>query len=183
MRLNLFCLIAIMVIVCRVAHAALAPKVTDDNNGPAPAFTLKPLNYDGKEVSSADFKGKPLVLSFFASWCPPCEKQVAELIQIYKDEAPRGLAMIGAAADAKLVVETKPEDEIKDVKEFIKEKNIPYPLGIATDKIAKDFKFKGIPTTIFIDREGKIVKTFYGFHKKDEFKDVLKSILTEAKKE
>jgi len=160
--------------------AALAPKVSDENNGEAPAFKLRLLNNDGKEVSFADFKGKPVVLNFFASWCPPCQHQIGELKEVYSDLSPRGLVMIGAAADAKLLTETSPEMELKDVKGIIKEKDIPYSIGIATTDLTKDYKFKGIPTTIFIDRSGKIVKTFYGYHDKADFADVLKQIVAEG---
>lgn len=160
--------------------AALAPKVSDENNGEAPAFKLKILTEDGKEISFADFKGKPVVLNFFASWCPPCQRQIEELKAVYKESAPKGLVMIGAAADVKILTETSAETELKDVKGIIKEKDIPYSVGIATTDLTKDYKFKGIPTTIFIDRNGKIVKTFYGFHEKGEFAETLKQIMAET---
>jgi peroxiredoxin len=160
--------------------AALAPKVSDENNGEAPAFKLKIINKDDKEISLSDFKGKPIVLNFFASWCPPCGRQIAELTKVYEDLSDKGLVMIGAAADAKILEDTKPEAELVDVKDIIKERKIPYLIGIATKDLTKDYKFKGIPTTIFIDRSGKIVKTFYGFHEKADFADTLKQIMADV---
>ena len=176
--MRLFALVLLLVPLS--LSAALASKVSDDNNGEAPTFKIKILNGDGKEVSFADFKGKPVVLNFSASWCPPCGKQIAELTSVYNDLSPKGLVMIGAAADAKILESTKPEAELADVKDIIKEKNIPYPIGIATVDLTKDYKFKGIPTTIFIDRSGKIVKTFYGFHEKADFAETLKTIMAES---
>ena len=174
-----FCMLFLLLMPLGLS-AALAPKVSDENNGEASAFKLKILNNEGKEVSFSEFKGKPVVLNFFASWCPPCAKQIAELTQVYNDLSPKGLVMIGAAADAKILQDTSPDAELNDVNGIIKEKHIPYLVGIATAELTKDYKFKGIPTTIFIDRNGKIVKTFYGFHEKADFTDVLKQIMAEG---
>jgi len=178
MRTILLFLLTI-VFVETTAYAALAPKVSDENNGSAAAFTIKPLNKDEKEIALADFKGKPVIVSFFATWCPPCQREVGELIKIHKEESEKGLIIVGAAVDSKQFKDTKPDEEIRDVKAIIKEKEIPYYVGVATDQIVKDYKFIGIPTTIFIDRDGKIIKTFYGYHEKDKFADALKTILSD----
>jgi cytochrome c biogenesis protein CcmG, thiol:disulfide interchange protein DsbE len=176
-----FVVLSSLLLLCCKADAALAPSVSDDNNGPAPEFTVKPLNAE-KEIVSKDLKGKPVMVSFFASWCPPCKKQIEELKEVYKENAPKGLVIIGAATDSKIITDTKNDEETDNVKEAIKNKEIPYAVGIASEKVAKDLKFKGIPTTIFIDRSGNIVKTFYGFHEKADFADAVKTIMAGEEK-
>jgi thiol-disulfide isomerase/thioredoxin len=169
--------LSLLLLLCCSVDAALAPSISDDNNGPAPEFSVKPLNAEEKEILSKDLKGKPVMVSFFASWCPPCKKQIEELKEVYKEQAAKGLVIIGAATDSKVITETKIDEETDNVKEIIKKKEIPYAVGIASEKITKDLKFKGIPTTILIDRSGKIIKTFYGFHEKADFADAVKTIM------
>jgi peroxiredoxin len=154
--------------------AALSPAESDEFNGQeAPAFSLRPVK--GDTVSLKDFKGRLLLVNFFASWCPPCRAEIRELSQLHKQYAKQGLSIIGIAVDFVLTPET-----VGDVAPLVEKLAIPYPVVIASEKTASDFHFKGIPTTILIDKDGKIAKTFYGYHDGKTIEAAVKKLLPPA---
>src|SRR5262245_36394920 len=123
-----FALAAVLLILAPlVASAALMPREVDDRNGQdAPAIELETL--DGKKVTLAELKGRPVILSYFASWCPPCRAEVKSLVKLHERYAARGLAIVGAAADRQQMSDTAPEEERKDVTAIVQELKIPYPV-------------------------------------------------------
>ena len=139
-------------------EAALSPAESDEFNGQeAPAFSVTPVK--GDAVSLKDFRGHPVLLNFFASWCPPCREEVSNLSQLYKQHSKEGVVVVGIAVDSLVTPET-----VGEVKPLAEKLAIPFPVAIANEKIAKDYHFKGFPTTVVIDKDGKIAKTFYGYH-------------------
>jgi len=149
---------ALLIALRSPSHAALRPAESDEFNGQeAPDFFVTPVK--GDAVSLKDFRGHPVLLNFFASWCPPCREEISSLSHLYKQYSKEGVAVIGIAVDSLLTPET-----VGDVKPLAEKLAIPHPVAIATEKIGKDYHFKGIPTTVVIDRDGKIAKTFYGYH-------------------
>ena len=114
--------------------------------GKAPAWKLKDLQ--GKEVSSADFKGKVVVVDFWATWCPPCRAEIPGYIALQKKYADKGLVIIGISVD---------EDGAKAVAPFAKAKGINYPVLLFNDDVVAAFGgIEGIPTTFLIDQDGNI---------------------------
>jgi thiol-disulfide isomerase/thioredoxin len=162
--------------------AALQPSETDQFNGQqAPDFYVETLK--GEDVSLAALKGKPVLLNFFASWCPPCRAEIGELMKLRQQYAKSGLTIVGAATDSKLIPDTPPFQEKRDVEELADRLKIPYPITIANDDLTKRYHFIGIPTTIFINRKGIIEKVFYGYHEAGQFEEpLLKLFLTEKSK-
>src|SRR5881396_521863 len=92
-------LTALLVITLQASTwAALSPAESDEFNGQeAPAFSFRPIK--GDTVSLKDFKGRLLLVNFFASWCPPCRGEIRELTQLHKQYAKQGLGIIGIAMD------------------------------------------------------------------------------------
>jgi len=155
-------------------EAALRPAESDEFNGQeAPAFSVTPVK--GDVVSLKDLKGHLVLLNFFASWCPPCREEISSLTNLYKQHSKDGVAVVGIAVDSLLTPES-----VGDVKPLTEKLAIPYPVAIATDKIATDYHFKGIPTTVVIDRDGKIAKTFYGYHDDKVIEAVVQKLLLPA---
>ena len=113
----------------------------------APAWTLKDAY--GNPVSSAQFKGKVVVLDFWATWCPPCRAEIPGYIGLQKKYAADGLVFVGISVD---------QDGSELVKKFVKDYGINYPVVLAGDSdIASAFgDFGVIPTTFIIDRDGRI---------------------------
>ena len=112
----------------------------------APDWTLKDVN--GREVKSADYKGKVVVVDFWATWCPPCRKEIPEYVAMQKKYADRGLVILGFSLD-----ELPPAD----VKAFGEKLKINYPLLMADAETAEAFGgVEGLPTAFVIDREGNI---------------------------
>jgi len=139
-------------------EAALSPAESDEFNGQeAPAFSVTPVK--GDAVSLKDFRGHPILLNFFAIWCPPCREEISNLSHLYKQYSKEGVAVVGIAVDSLVTPET-----VGEVKPLAEKLSIPYPVAIAEEKMAKDYHFKGFPTTVVIDGHGKIAKTFYGYH-------------------
>ncbi|HBI15381.1 MAG TPA: TlpA family protein disulfide reductase [Desulfobulbaceae bacterium] len=129
-------------------------------NGPAaagqamPAFSLSSA-LDGKTLSSKDFKGKILLITFFTTWCPPCREEIPTLIQLQNDYAAKGFSVIGLSMD---------EKGASVVAKLIEKESINYPVLMADQKTARDFGgIVGIPTTFLVDREGMVVRRYPGY--------------------
>ena len=119
----------------------------------APDFTLKTL--DGQEITLSQLKGKVVLLDFWATWCGPCRESIPHLIQLYKTYRENGFEMIGMSLD-------KGDTDV--VRNFAKSLDIPYPIVIAPEEVVRNYRVTSIPTTFFIDKEGKIRERITGFN-------------------
>lgn len=135
-----------LVLFVSVAHGATIEKM--------PEFSL-PSALDGKVVKSKDFSGKVLLITFFATWCPPCRQEIPTLIRLQNDYEPKGFSVIGLSVD---------EKGPKVVVKMIKKDKINYPVLMAKGKTARAFGgVAGIPTSFLINRQGMIVKRYPGY--------------------
>lgn len=135
------------------AIAAIEQKAAADNllavGQPFPAFAEKDLN--GQPLVLADFKGKVVLIDFWATWCGPCIAELPNVTAAYEKYHGKGFEIIGISLD-------KSRDALTD---FIKEKNMPWPqyfdgLGWGS-KLGQQYGIQSIPATYLLDREGKIV--------------------------
>jgi peroxiredoxin len=123
--------------------------------GPArPLFQLPDVN--GVERDIREWDGKVLVINFWATWCPPCLREIPEFIELQKTFGPRGLQFIGVALD-------QPDK----VKTFIEEHGINYPILVSEEKgtvVTKEYgnDLGVLPYTAFIDRQGQLLHTHAG---------------------
>jgi peroxiredoxin len=131
---------------------------------PAPAWKL--MDVDGKPVSLAQFKGKVVILDFWATWCPPCRTEIPGYIALQKKYADEGLTVIGVSVDT---------DGTAPVKKFMKDFGINYVIVMADDDIQNAYgPLQGYPTTFIIDRSGQIRDRKLGrTHAEDYEKEVL----------
>ena len=116
-----------------------------------PAFTATAL--DGRSISSADWRGKVVLVNFWATWCPPCRAEIPDLIALqekYRDH----LVVVGIAED---------EGSDDDVKHFVAEHKINYPIVISTAELRKIFPaVMALPTTYVLDRDGNLTQKNVG---------------------
>jgi len=130
-------------------------------NGPAaPSVSWKDLQ--GNPVSLAQYKGKVVLVNFWATWCAPCRIEMPWMIEFQQKYGPRGFTVLGIAMDeeGKSVVEPFVGTERYDVDG--KQMAVNYPILLGNDAAAQEFGVFGLPTSVLISREGKKVKTFVG---------------------
>ncbi|MBI5586092.1 MAG: TlpA family protein disulfide reductase [Deltaproteobacteria bacterium] len=118
----------------------------------APEFTLKDLSQ--KKVKLSDFKGKVIILNFFATWCPPCRAEIPELVKIYQGNQAKGLVVLSVSLDTEGVPQV--------LNKFVKDMKIPYPVLLGTMELVDQYQISGVPTTLIINREGKVHKRYDG---------------------
>jgi thiol-disulfide isomerase/thioredoxin len=136
--------------------------------GKMPEFKL-PSALDGKKVSSKDFKDQVLLITFFATWCPPCRQEIPTLVELQSEYGPKGFSVIGLSVD---------EKGPKVVVKMIKKDKINYPVLMARGKTARAFGgVVGIPTSFLVDRKGMIVKRYPGYVPKALLEKDIKGIL------
>ena len=134
----------------------------------APDFALKSV--EGKIVKLSDFKGKVVVLDFWATWCPPCRKGIPDLIEIKKEYEKKGVEIIGISVDDKKTVE--------QVKSFVKDQKMNYPVLYADSKVTSDFGgVESIPTSVIIDKKGNIVNRYVGLYPKETYTNEINKLL------
>ncbi len=139
-------------------------------NKPAPPFKLLDLN--GTNVSLSDFKGKMVILDFWATWCPPCVKEIPHFIELYKEYKNQGLAILGISVD---------RQGISIVKAFERKYKINYPILMADNQVVKAYgNIRSIPTTFVIDTAGKIQRIYVGYRDKAVFETDIKELLPGA---
>ncbi len=133
----------------------------------APAWQLKDVN--GATVSSEQFKGKVVVLDFWATWCPPCVKEIPGYVELARKYGNDGLAIIGVSLD-----QAGPEV----VKSFAAKYKVTYPLVMGDEAVVRAFGgVEAIPTTFLIDREGKIRDRKMGAEETAEYEKKILAIL------
>ncbi len=143
---------------CLLSVPTVAKSVSD--------FSLNTLNKGS--FSLKDYKGKVLVVNFFATWCPPCNAEIPHFVSLQKQYGTKGLVILGVSED----------DEPAPLSPFISKFHIQYPVGMATPTMAKVFgRFSSIPTTFIIDKTGHITETVKGYASKEEWEAKIKPLL------
>src|SRR5947209_6043814 len=137
---------------------------------PAPEFTLQSL--DGKTVRLADFRGKGVLLNFWATWCGPCKIEMPWFVELQKEYGPQGLQIVGVAMD----------DASKDeITKFVKEMGVNYTILLGKESVGQEYGGVNVlPTTFFIDRDGKIVAREFGLQSRSLFVDNIKKALSQG---
>lgn len=113
---------------------------------------------DGTPHSLADWHGKVLVVNFWATWCPPCRQEMPLLVKLQAKYAARGLQIVGIATD---------EQSEQDVRRFMRQMVVNYPILMGDDQVpgiisALGGQFIGLPYTVVVDREGRVIKIHSG---------------------
>lgn len=159
--------------------ATMAGSVADPGKSvglPAPDLTLKDLS--GKSVSLGDYKGKVVLVNFWATWCVPCLAEIPELIEMQQKYGSKGFVILGLAMDeeGKSVVAPWVEKQRFDVKGQKLAMN--YPILLGNDEAANKFGgLIGYPTSVLITRDGKQLKRVTGPISADEFSKAIESQL------
>ncbi len=139
-------------------------KTTPTGLGPgktAPDFTLKTLS--GKVVSLSDYRGKVVLVNFWASWCPPCREEMPLFKRVYEKYKKKGFEILAVSTDS----------SVDPVKKFVKEHGISFTVLMDDGKVSSTYGIQGLPTSFLIDRDGRILKVRLGEYKEVE-KDLKK---------
>jgi peroxiredoxin len=156
----------ILVVICLICTEAV---IVAQNNPEkkTPPVTLKDIN--GKTVSLSQYKGKIILLNFWATWCPPCKAEIPELIKWQKEFQNRGLQIIG--------ITYPPTNRIK-VRNFVRSKKINYPILYGSKKTKALFDSgETMPLTVVIDRDGNIKEIIEGVIFSEEFDEKVKPLM------
>jgi peroxiredoxin len=133
----------------------------------APEFELADLS--GKRVRLSDFKGKVVILDFWATWCGPCREEIPDFVKLQEKYRAQGLAIVGLSLD---------DDGEKAVRPFAEKHGVNYTMLLANTELADRYGgVLGIPTTFVLDRQGRIVKKFIGMMEPRTFEEAIQPLL------
>jgi len=138
----------------------------------APDFALKDIN--GQTVHISDYKGKVVLLDFWATWCGPCKIEIPWFMEFEQQLKDRGFAVLGVSMD---------EDGWGVVKPYLQEMKVNYRVVLGNDQVGEQYGgVESLPTTFLIDRQGKIASVHIGLSRgKEEFRNDIMQLLGAAR--
>ena len=168
----------VLVMLIFGAHEARRPRnsgaevVAKSAQQQAHDFGLKSL--DGKTIHLSDYKGKAVLLNFWATWCEPCKIETPWLVELQKQYGAQGLQILGVDADD--------DSDPSDVSTFVKDMGIDYPVLIGkeseTDAVANAYGgIAFLPQSFLISRDGRVVAKILGLKSKSDIEDAIKLAL------
>lgn len=147
-----------------LAGVSLFGKALEDHNRPQPLKDFNVTTFDGKTQSIWSFTGQPLVVNFWADWCPPCVGELPEFQAVFNER--RGqFRMLGIAADSS-----------KDAEGFVKQYGYNWTFAKSAEGFAA-YQVRGIPTTLFVDSNGYVIDQITGGMDRATFEAKLAKIL------
>src|SRR5215475_7291908 len=139
-------------------NVALPGAGAESKAAAAPDFDIKTV--DGKSFKLSDYRGKVVLLDFWATWCPPCRQSTPQLVRMANENRDRGLEVIG------LHIDDRGRSSSADIRRFIQQYGITYTVGMATDAMFTAYlgtEEDSIPQSIVFDRNGQSVAHFVGY--------------------
>jgi cytochrome c biogenesis protein CcmG/thiol:disulfide interchange protein DsbE len=125
---------------------------------PAPSFTLPSLRGEGR-ISLADFRGQVVVVNFFASWCEPCTLEAADLQRAWRKVEGHHVTFLGVAI----------QDQYREAQAFLNKYGVTYPAAFDRDgTVSEAYRLTGIPTTVFVDPQGRMAGRHSGIFVGDQ---------------
>ncbi|MEE8405054.1 MAG: TlpA disulfide reductase family protein [candidate division Zixibacteria bacterium] len=169
--LIILALISLMIAGCSSSDSSSRPKNDSNSAGIStinvPHFSAKDI--DGELHHSSEWLGKqPVVINVWGTWCPPCRREIPDLARLYEEYKPKGVELISLAV----------KDTPERVRQYAGRNNMNWVLLMSEDQILIDYRAtRGVPTTIFIDRDGNEVVRFIGMRDYDTLKRGFEAIL------
>ena len=154
---------AIVFVILLVAQ----PAVASGQSGQAPALALKDLR--GRTHRLSEYKGKVVLLNFWATWCPPCRAEMPDLVRWQREFRGKGLQVIGI---------TYPPIELREVRRLVRSIRLNYPVLLGSKETKALFdSSETMPVTVVIDREGHVRDRIEGILLPEEFEEKVKTLL------
>lgn len=139
---------------------------------------MPPLNLhllSGGTWTLAEHRGQVIAINYWASWCGPCWAETPALIRLDRELGPQGLAIVGIAMDE------RDSDEVpRAVSQFLDRFHVPYAIGLNPPMSQMGYAMEGLPTTILVDREGRVARTYVGAIREAKFRADVESLLEES---
>jgi peroxiredoxin len=157
-----------VLLACAVLTIGCTKRTVAKNRKAAPEFSLKDAN--GQTVRLADYKGKVVLLDFWATWCGPCKIEIPWFMEFETQFKDQGFAVLGVSMD---------EDGWAAIKPYVRDRKMNYRVLLGDDKVGTSYGgLDALPTTLLIDREGNIASVHEGVAMgKEEFKNAIVQLL------
>ncbi len=138
-----------------------------DARKPAPDFTL--VDADGTAFKLSDYRGKVVLLDFWATWCHGCKTEIRWYMEFEDKYKNRGLSVLGISMD----------ENWKPVKPFLQEQKVNYRVAVGDDKVTELYNIHDMPVTLLIDKHGRVADSRIGVVDKDAFEKEIQALLQE----
>ncbi len=169
-----FAIAAMLIAARRLARPAFTRNpdlpASNVNGSPAPDFELTSL--EGRQVKLSEYRGKAVLLNFWATWCSPCKIEMPWFIELQKQYGPKGLQVLGIAMD---------DSGTAEIDKFAKSMGVDYPVLLGKEAVGQAYGgVQYLPTTFYIDRQGRIVDRVFGLISESEIKQDIEKALNNA---
>src|SRR5690242_20730187 len=157
----------VLILIFFVAVLLVSPASVSAQQTAAPQFVLRDIN--GNTVRLSAYRGKVVLINFWATWCPPCRAEMPDLVRLQREHAKQGLQIIGI---------TYPPESKTRVRRFARSLKVNYPIILGTRQIKARFSSEEtLPLTVVINRDGKVNDIISGILLREEFDEKIKPLL------
>ena len=136
---------------------------------------MPPINVsqiNGGRWNLADHRGEVVLINFWATWCPPCRQETPGLVKLSNNYRAKGVAILGISLD---------EGGTEAIQAFVHEFHLPYPVGLVGPESPWASAVESLPTTILVDRDGRVAKTYMGAVRESVFQADIDRLLVEVR--
>lgn len=153
-------------LICLFASSAAAGQKSPEK--PTPELKLRDIR--GRTIRLSDYRGKVVLINFWATWCPPCGAEIPDLVQLQRDYRHQGLRVIGI---------TYPPQQLSAVREFTQRLGVNYPIALGTKETKALFtSSEALPITIVLGKDGRVRDIIEGILLPQEFEQMIKPLLS-----